>query len=198
MKIIPEFFEQGGDTTLHPFSYDFNRQTFLVADCEVPLSEFDPYTFNVADVGLDDKGIPISEVGNHPLYLPVLPGILVASSMLHEWARLNPRRVTETWLVIHDAYTKLHQGLKGNITKRPTRSHMGFAAGLREFGGIGLQTVGSCACMGPTVDGVYVSEQFEHDYGEYELHNAEEPEQRASLFAGMGHIAYLAASGVTH
>lgn len=69
---------------------------------------------------------------------------------------------------------------------------MGFSAGRRELGGIGVQVMGNCACMGPEVEGVFINDQFEHGFAEYGFHNADYSWQRASLCAGMGHMALLA------
>jgi hypothetical protein len=47
--------------------------------------------------------------------------------------------------------------------------HMGFASGPREYGGIHLQVMGDCACMGPSPHSFYITNQFENGYAEYDL-----------------------------
>jgi hypothetical protein len=45
------------------------------------------------------------------------------------------------------------------------------------------------------VDGNYLDGQFEYNWGEYDTHNADTQRERASLFAGMGHLAQLCIAG---
>jgi hypothetical protein len=60
-----------------------------------------------------------------------------------------------------------------------------------ESGGLHVQTLGNCACLGLAADGVMVR-GLQEGYGEYELHNADTTAQRVSLYAGLGHLAHMA------
>ncbi|MBC7546328.1 hypothetical protein H7171_01120 [Candidatus Saccharibacteria bacterium] len=194
-KYLQYLAETDTNTTLQPFSYDTANKSFLVADIPVPLKDFDPYNFDPFGAGLDGIGLHVDEIGRHPLYLSILAGRLVVSPSLHEWAKTHSSEVVQTWQVIRDAYQHLEVNFKsGVLMENRSTSHIGFVAGLRDYGSIHLQTMGDCACMGPVVDGTYVFEQFENGWGEYEIHNAFENAQQSSLFAGMGHLARLAAT----
>jgi hypothetical protein len=69
---------------------------------------------------------------------------------------------------------------------------MGFNAHLQENEGLRLQVFGNCACMGPEWPGDLIH-GVENEFAEYHLHNADTQAQRVSLYAGLGHLASLAA-----
>lgn len=198
MNQIPEFFQYAGNsdlgTTLQPFSYNAEDKSFVIAEQGIELGDFDPYGDVFADLVLDLKGIDVEEVGKHPLYIPIIPGSLIVTPSLHEWAENNVSALSNCWEVIRDAYNAFGKfDSKSGLNKKASTSHIGFASGLRETGGIHLQTMGNCACMGPRIDGNYFEGRFEYGYGEYDMHNADTQQERASLFAGMGHLARLCA-----
>jgi hypothetical protein len=190
---IPSYFEflkeQGEKTDLYLFSYNRESRVFTIGEAEVALQEFDPYTFNPFALHLDRDGIEVNDIPNHPALLPGF-GDIILGPKAHEWAQSHPHELAATFSVLYESYTSFFADTSFIPTEADT-SHMGFAAGWREYGGIGLQVLGNCACMGPDPYSGKIKGMFEHGYAEYDLHNADTQAQRASLYAGLGHIARL-------
>lgn len=63
---------------------------------------------------------------------------------------------------------------------------------------LSLSTYGNCACLGVDVDGVFGQTLWGDKVAGYSFHNIDHAEQGISLMAGLGHIAYLAASTESH
>ncbi len=59
-----------------------------------------------------------------------------------------------------------------------------------QAGEVFVQTVGMCACLG--VDYTVHDHWRQHGFSEYTHHNIDNRAQRASVLAGLGHIAYTA------
>jgi hypothetical protein len=197
MSEIPEFYqyrkEEGEKSHLHPFSYRNDDSVFEIAGVEIPLADFDPYSFNpyLPEFGIDPDGIEIDDIPNHPALIPTFGNLLVGPK-LHDWANQNTDQLLNVFKVMHKAYAAFYDD-PSQISGEKGVGHMGFASGPREDGGIHLQVMGDCACMGPNYNSFYIRNQFENGYAEYDLHNADFQFQRASLYAGLGHLARRAA-----
>ncbi|NNN21649.1 MAG: hypothetical protein HKL80_06565 [Acidimicrobiales bacterium] len=195
MSEIPSFFNylksEGDKSGLYPFAYVNEDKAFSIGDGKVALTDFDPYTFSSDELGLGD-GIDIDEMPQQAALISIMGGVIIGPK-LHEWVEANPKVLADTYKVMYEAYVAFLDDLS-QVPAERTTSHMGFASGLREYGGIGLQVLGNCACMGPNPQSYYIDGQFEHGFGEYDLHNADSQVQRASLYAGLGHLAQLTTS----
>lgn len=195
---VPGYFETKRDqwnepnSDLLPFDYDANGQEFKVGETALELAEFDPYKSS-PDVEEDGAGsIPIDKMHEHPLMIPTMSGV-IGGPKLHEWATANSELVAkEATEVMHRAFVSLIDEEFASEVKNVSAGFMGFDAGARENGGVVLQVFGNCACLGVSQDGLFVYDGMENGYGQYELHNADSQAQRASLYAGIGHLARLA------
>ncbi len=145
--------------------------------------------FNPDELGLND-GIDIDEMSQHAALITIMGDAIVGPG-LHEWVEANPKALAVTYKVMYEAHVAFLDDPSQSPTEHTT-SYIGFASGLRKYGGIGLQVLGSCACMGPNPQSDYFDEQFENGFAEYDLHNADKQVQRTSLYAGLGHLARLA------
>jgi hypothetical protein len=196
MAEIPKFFQNrrdyGEKSHLHPFSYRSEDGVFVIASAEIAETVFDPYGFNPyrPELGIDPEGIDVDDVPNHPLMIPTF-GKLLAGPKLHDWAKNNPSKLLDTYKIMHKVCSAFFDD-PSQISDKSSVGHMGFASGPREDGGIHLQVLGDCACLGPDPHSLYVKNQFENGYAEYDLHNADYQYQRVGLYAGLGHIARLA------
>lgn len=195
---VPGYFETKRDhwsepnSDLLPFEYDAEGQEFKVGETPIKLAEFDPYKFS-PHIEKDGAGsILIDQMHEHPLMIPIMSGV-IGGPKLHDWAVGNSERVAkEATEVMHKTFVSLIDEEFASEVKNETAGFMGFDAGVRENGGIVLQVFGNCACFGVSQDGLFVYDGMEHGYGQYELHNADSQAQRASLYAGIGHLARLA------
>lgn len=195
---LPSYFETKRNkwdeavSGLLPFQYDADNREFQIGETSIELAEFDPYKFT-PDVDEDDAGnIPIDQMHEHPLMISVMSGV-IGGPKLHEWATANSQVLAkEATEVMHQAFVSLIDEEFASEVKNETAGFMGFDAGVRENGGVVLQVFGNCACLGVSQDGLFVYDGMENGYGQYELHNADNQPQRASLYAGIGHLARLA------
>jgi hypothetical protein len=195
MGQLPEYFEYiretGRETYMFPFSYDETSQSFTIASKTIHVSDFDPYTFNAHELGIDDEEVPADEIENHALLLPIAGGIIVGPA-LNEWAAGNASKIWPAVKVMYDSYASFYMNPE-DIPFDAGHGHMGFSAHpLRDNQGINLQVLGNCACLGPLGISNIFRDQFEHGYALYELHNADSQAQRTSLYAGLGYVARIA------
>lgn len=195
---LPGYFETKKDKWNEPnsglltFHYDIDAQEFKVDETAIKLADFDPYKFS-PDIEEHDAGsIPIDQMREHPLMIPIMSGV-IGGPKLHDWVTEHPatwrQEVTD---VMHKAFISLIDEDFAREVKNEPAGFMGFDCGLLENGGVALQVFGNCACMGVSQDGLFISGGMEQGYGQYELHNADSQAQRASLYAGLGHLARLA------
>lgn len=196
---LPSYFEHAkewGDKTsgVFPFAYDSEGKTFLVGESKISLEDFDPYVFSPDADAADTHEISFDDITEHPLMIPTISGV-IGGPKLHKWASENSEQMAnEAFEVMHSAFVSLSRPeALGDIPKESDPAgFMGFAAGVREEGAIVLQVFGNCACMGVSQNGLFIHEGMENGFGQYELHNADSQVQRASLYAGIGHLARLA------
>jgi hypothetical protein len=190
---VPEYFEYlrdaGEKSRVYPLYYDESTKWFELGGLPIPLTDFDPYGMSPVSLGIEDRDLEIDELAYTPLMLPSF-GPVIVGPKLHVWAYENPDRVANTARVMHEAFITFMDDPE-EIPFSNDGGFMGFAAGLREGGGIGLQVMGNCACMGPDPNGFLIRDRMEVGFAEYDLHNADSQAQRASLFAGLGHMARL-------
>ena len=88
---LPSYFETKRNkwdepvSGLLPFQYDADNREFQIGETSVELAKFDPYKF-MPDVDEDDAGsIPIDQMHEHPLMIPIMSGV-IGGPKLHEWA----------------------------------------------------------------------------------------------------------------
>lgn len=196
MSKVPGYFEYlqeaGRGSGLSSFVYDQTARQFLIDDQTVALKDFDPYNYNPYVLnGIDYEGLPVTAMPETALLIPSHGGLIVGPN-LHNWAQENIDSVLAATDVMHEAYTQFVEDSPDDISSERSVGHFGFNAGLREDGGIHLQVLGDCACMGPDPHSHTIEGHFENGYAQYELHNADYPMQRASLYAGLGYLAFLA------
>lgn len=195
MSVLPSYFEYridcGDDSDLYSFMYDDSVQQFVVAGKTIAAEDFDPYTFNSYELKLNGNISPLDydDMPNHAVLLPG-HGAIIAGPKLHEWAANNPGEVTRAAKMMHKLFTSLVEDPEEIPSSEG--GFMGFASSLREGGGLHFQVFGNCACMGPDPCSGVINGQFEAGFVEYSLHNADSQVQRASLYAGIGHLARLA------
>lgn len=194
MSQLPQYYEylarNGERSDTHPFKYIEEEANFNIGSLAIPVLEFDPYTFNPFDFGIDYEGIPVEEMPDHPALLTSMSRI-IGGPKLHDWVKTNQVAVSETYLVMTSVYKKFVPKLTKKLSKRST-SLWGFNSGLTRAGDIHLQVMGDCACSGPDPDGDVIDGLNEAGYSAYYLHNTDTQAQRTSLYAGLGHLARLA------
>lgn len=193
--VLPSYFEhlkEAGDSSgLQPFTYDASINSFLVSDKRVPAESFDPYVYNPYELGLEEEGLGFEEISRHSLIIPSF-GRVIATPKFHSFIKENPKAVGSAINVMKNAYSKLGDIPEGFADEEVSYSHLGFAAGFLENGDLRLQVLGNCACLGPTPHGNYLHDKYENNFAEYDLHNADTQAQRTSLYAGLGHMAFIA------
>jgi hypothetical protein len=196
MKPIPRYFErlqaENIESDLYAFYYDRDDQTFRINDLIVPLAGFDPYEFDPDLYDLKLEKVKIEDIHDHPALLPDA-GSVIAGPRLHEWSREHPYSLDEVALVMREAFSSLRNDDLIDAMDESSLGQHGFSVYNRDDGGLSLQVAGDRACLNPELNGLRIEDRFEHGFAEYELLNAFLPEQRASLYAGLGHLASLAA-----
>src|SRR3546814_10957233 len=117
-------------------------------------------------------------------------GNLSVGPKLHNWAKENPEKISSARAVMRQV---MSQFFESEVELGEDEAgHMGFAANLRESGGIHLQVFGNCACMGPDPNGYLINNQFEYGFAEYGLHKIDSEAHHVSIYAVLVHLAALA------
>lgn len=177
---------------LFPFEYRARDEVFTIADVEVALGDFDPCGFKPRKFGLNRKGIDLKELPEHPALLLEIGGIVLGPK-LHTLAEQNPDAIHDAADVMHAAYSNLVEQSGGSIININTAARRkDFLVRLREDGGLILQVMGNAAGIAPNPQGFVVGSQLSIGFAEYAFNNADTQTQRASLYAGIGHLAWLA------
>lgn len=189
--------EEGEPSGLQPFSYDETSKVFLVGETVIDLVQFDTPTFPYIYEG-DKDGIPVEEMLNYPAFIPVGTILvnIIGGPKLHNWIAANPDKVRDAHKVMVDAFSAfLDEPLGESLTREDVHGSSGFRITAGQNGGLDLQVAGDCACSGPDLYSHHIRGQFENGFAEYDLHNADIQAQRASLYAGIGHLSRLAEAG---
>lgn len=193
---LPYHFEElradNRSSGIQPFSYVHEERVFQVGQTCIPVMEFDPYEYAPDDFGVDDTGIDVADIFKHPALIPSFGGVL-GSPSFHDFVRSNPQDVNDTHQVMREVFTMFGQVDEGVDKDESSDYHLGFAANVNTDGDLRLQVFGDCACLTPDLYSLYIDDKYEAGFAQYELHNTPGPEQRASLYAGFGHLASLAA-----
>jgi hypothetical protein len=191
---LPSYFEHmktRGDSKsyLWPITYDSRARQFHIGSKSVQLTEFDPYEFSPDALGLEETDLEITEMALHPLMIPDF-GSVIGGPKLHNWAARNPEHASREGIdAMYEALTSL---VDGEGISKEADGHTGFDLQVRNQGALNLQVWGNCACLGVNLEGLLVVDGMEKGYAQYDLHNADTQAQRASLYAGIGHLARLA------
>lgn len=196
MSKLPSYFErkiEEDDVVLpvFPFSYVESDSEFDIAGERISLRQFDPFEFS--GFHIEDKAIPYSRMTDYPVLIPGFGG-LIAGPKLHDFAVQNSNALIDSSRAMERAYFTLEPDHRDTDTDYLGPGFMSFRAWVREHGGIGLQVLGNCACSGPDLHSYFIRDGIEEGFAEYDLHNTDTQAQRAAIYAGMGHLAFLAAS----
>lgn len=186
----PQMLREFG-TEIYPYTYDHASTTFVIGAKEIRLS--DGRLINELQ---SPSGEPVSleEMPRHPVHIGLF-GHPLTTPMLYSWLQTScsEKALTATKRVIQEVSedimsSQMSEGVQFEGGKGP----YGISAGFLRPGHLRLQTIGSCACLGVSIDGYMVDyEEWDTGYAEYEFHNIDRDEQRISLLAGLGHIASL-------
>lgn len=205
MAELPSYFEHrlsnpGPDRSsgLYEFSYDEAEKVFTIGKTAVKVADFDPYRFNEYELlaDPDEETIELAELAEQLAILPPASGA-IGGAKLHDWVWNNQDALPPTRQVMHAAMATAYEHPETIIfDEDDEHGFMGFAVHLREPNGkpdgLRFQVFGNCACMERDLYGLFI-EGTEHGFTQYGLHNADLPAQRAGLYAGLGHLAKLAA-----
>jgi hypothetical protein len=198
MAKLPDYFEYfkehhpGERTNLSPMYYDQSVRYFFIGETKVALEDYDPYTYRrrsrICEEEGEHAGLFVDEIADHPLMIPAM-GTVIAGPKLHEFVQADPSHVERARGVMVDAFKQFCDELPVEIES--SGGHLGFSSSLDRDGAIHLQVLGDCACLGATPDEGVIHGKIEHGFATYALHNADTQAQRASLYAGLGHLARL-------
>lgn len=195
---LPDFYEHGEDrgnetTGRYDFMYFHEDKEFSVGGKRMPLDEFEIVRFPY--YGEEFRQLDFDEMRTTPLMLdnfwPLLGG-----PALHNWSDEALEVVDKEIVpVMVDVFSELTEDeqLKEDISNmKKTQGFLGFDSYVRETNSsLGLNVLGSCACLGVSYPGMLLSdrEQMRDGFGEYGLHNADIKAQEVSLYAGIAHLA---------
>ncbi len=203
MDKLPEYFHRKRNDTDEPdgllpidalaLKYNASEQNFEIGGQALAVSKFDPYTFlPEIDLAAEPEQLEIDDIANQALIL--YGDRLIATPKLHDWVQEEPTDYDNVISIMHKAFITVAPDYD-DIPAERNSGMFGFEAGNRhsneKFRGISLQVFGNCACLGPSQYGLFV-EHLENGWAEYELHNTDIQAQRASLYAGIGHLAFQA------
>lgn len=181
---------------LYEFSYDDASKAFTVGSTAIKTTDFDPYRFtpHLLD-GADQEAIDLAAAADYYALMPDFDAV-IACPKLHTWVNENPDVLPPTREVMHRALTSVIDNPEEVSFEDDEHGFMGYAAHLQEYSGepnsLHLQVIGNCACMGRGLYNLYIK-GMEHGFAQYDMHNADLPAQRVGLYAGLGHLAKLAA-----
>jgi hypothetical protein len=163
--------------------------TFNLGNSRIQVTDFDIDSV-INHVPLEEPQIAIDKLPETPLSMPAL-GNIVGGPKLHNWAKTNSEKIDGTVDVMKKAYQAFYEESL-DLPRDDIISHVGFASELQPNGGIVLQVMGNCACLGPDPTRFKFADTMENGFTEYDLHNTDTQAQRASIIAGLGHIAFMA------
>ncbi len=177
------------------FAYVHDQQIFVVGGVEHGLT-----TLDLLDKLEYPQGhkVGIDNLPNIPMALDVF-GHPISTPRFFSWATKMDTSVvfTSTRTVMREVFGTII-GKKLSSDTEDAAAGMGFGASFIREGHINLSVLGSCACIGPRVDGHTVDyHEWETGYAEYEVHNIDAEVQFISLYAGIGHMARLCAESDT-
>jgi len=196
MKELPEYFQRRyrnhPDTKdLYNLRYDAPRSLFLIGFVEIPAEDYEPHGFNPYAHGVQNKGIDTQRMAQYPLLLPGHYGRPIGGPRLHEYVAANPESLESAVEVMINLFSRSEPQIPAEDLKEGG-GFMGFNVFQKEEASLRLQVFSNCAYLGVSYPGIYL-EGVEKGFAEYDLHNADSQSQRASLHAGLGHLALLAA-----
>lgn len=203
MPELPSYFEYQlqkppeNRLDLYEFRYDDEKLAFTIGSTVVQATDFDPYRFtpHLLNNG-KQEAIDLTNARDYGALLPSFDHVVVCPK-LHIWARENQDALPPTRKVMHRALSAVVERPENIPFEEDEHGFMGYAAHLQQHHGepdsLHFQVIGSCACMGRGLYGLYI-QGIKHDFAQYDLHNADLPAQRVGLYAGLGHLAKLAST----
>ena len=173
-----------------PLVFDRDKQVFVSGHEQFTLRDFSASKLYSADSVADVDTTPLSWGGFGPLVLP----------RMHDWMQdnLTDHVLDDTVDVMIEAYKTIRPAELADLPISLQRDRGGFIGfdAMRPRGDypeISLRTLGNCACLGVSLQGMFGGVQArESKIASYEFHNVDTEEQRNSLLAGLGHVAFLA------
>ncbi len=177
-------------------SYDADDGLFLLGGQQVTPAEFAQRELRGISAEADLTEEEVDElVQDHSAAITFRRPLILPK--LHAWLEYNKdddRVFDETRQVMREVFVQLRPDMS-HVDSSPG-GFMGFRAELsrNDSSHLFLQTLGNCACWSVGEFGPFGS-RYWHDGVTYLTpHNVDTNEQRAALFAGLGHLARRAAS----
>lgn len=175
------------------FRYDHASRDFIVNQTVVPLDAFEAFTGfwdidHNTDMTLEQfmSEVPVAvHASANPMMLPRFYNWLLAANRQTEF--------NDTKRVMFEVYKAVSQvpDLEFDRLTGP----FGFDVVLYRPGHPALSVIGNCACLGVDPGGdLYDEQDWDEGFASYSFHNIDTKPQAVSLYAGLGHLASLAAS----
>lgn len=168
------------------FSYD-HESGFFLRDNDRFAPEDLPTGWGALAAETDPEDIPDS-----PLIYTIMGPVMLPQ--FHDWMEenFNDDIANETVTVMQDVVARLEPSLPKRSLSRDRGGFMGIDVSLppSKYSHVFLQTLGNCACLSVESSGVFRERQWQEKVAALSFHNTDTLMQRASLLAGLGHIAH--------
>ncbi len=172
-----------------PFSYDHNVKEFSFGQQKVLITDIPTYgSPHQEGDELTSEQIEISGMSSaflHGFRNPIQTTF--GKTFIQEsWSTGLEGEVNE---IMADVMVELTDGYSQRDKKQLLKGGSFDTLAHTDEGSVRLRTVGQCACIGLDFT---VNDWHSAGFAEYTSHNVDRPAQRASLLAGLGHIAKVA------
>ncbi len=170
------------------FSYDHANQAFRVGTREVSIEH-----------AKENHRILFPQEGDSA----AADGVNMATTIMgfvmyprmYDWlhTHLDTALMDDTVDVMKSVYVELRTDIPRAHLQRDT-GVFGFSAyrPSEKHPHIGLSVLGHCACMNVSADGMIGQYEWDTKFASFRMHNIDTPEQRVSILAGLGHMAFRA------
>lgn len=168
------------------FSYD-HESGFFIRDHDRFAPEDLPTGWGSLAAETDPEDIPDS-----PLVYTLMGPVMLPQ--FHDWVENNfdDDIANETVEVMQGVVSRLEPSLSKDALNRDRGGFMGIDVSVPpgKYSHVFLQTIGNCACLSVESSGVFRERQWQEKVAGLSFHNTDTLMQRASLLAGLGHLAY--------